>query len=119
MSTIKRTRTFLQPLGSIRSSDKSRLAPKTVKQLKSLARQVQDGAGQIAVFTDTPDSANSLSASYLGKRLNRSVYRVDMSSVISKYIGETEKNLSQVFDKAEELNAILLFDEKGDGGIKK
>ena len=42
-----------------------------------------------------------------------------MSSVISKYIGETEKNLSQVFDKAEELNAILLFDEKGDGGIKK
>ena len=103
--------TFLKPLELVHSSDKTRLAPDKVKQIKSVARQVQDIAGQVVIFADPTDSENSLGAYYLGKRLNLPVYRVNMSLVISKYIGETEKNLSRLFDKAEKSDMVLLFDE--------
>jgi SpoVK/Ycf46/Vps4 family AAA+-type ATPase len=52
-----------------------------------------------------------MAAEVLGKTLNLDVYRIDLSSIISKYIGETEKNLRRVFDAAEGGGAILLFDE--------
>jgi SpoVK/Ycf46/Vps4 family AAA+-type ATPase len=47
----------------------------------------------------------------LGKHTGKDVFRIDLSRVISKYIGETEKNLSRLFDKAENKNWILFFDE--------
>ena len=47
----------------------------------------------------------------LGNLLGHSAYKIDLSMVISKYIGETEKNLSQVFEAGEKLGAVLLFDE--------
>ena len=50
-------------------------------------------------------------ASLLGKYSNRVVYKIDLSSVVSKYIGETEKNLEKVFVQAEEKNWLLFFDE--------
>jgi SpoVK/Ycf46/Vps4 family AAA+-type ATPase len=50
-------------------------------------------------------------AEKLGKEFNKKVYRVDLSQLISKYIGETEKNLSAVFEKAEKKDWILFFDE--------
>src|SRR4030095_10078926 len=50
-------------------------------------------------------------ACLLGKQCNMDVYRVDLSMMISKYIGETEKNLSKIFDAAEHKNWILFFDE--------
>ncbi len=58
-----------------------------------------------------PGTGKTLTASLLGKIYNLDVYRIDLSMVISKYIGETEKNLEQVFKKAENKNWILFFDE--------
>lgn len=58
-----------------------------------------------------PGTGKTLTASLLGKASGREVYRVDLSMVVSKYIGETEKNLSKVFDLADHRDWILFFDE--------
>jgi AAA+ superfamily predicted ATPase len=58
-----------------------------------------------------PGTGKTLTASLLGKYTNRPVYRIDLSTVVSKYIGETEKNLSTLFNKAANKNWILFFDE--------
>ncbi len=63
------------------------------------------------LFAGPPGTGKTLTASLLGKYTNRDVYRIDLSLVISKYIGETEKNLSKLFDQAENKNWILFFDE--------
>lgn len=67
--------------------------------------------GYRALFHGPPGTGKTLTACLLGKETDRDVYRVDLSMVISKYIGETEKNLSKVFDQAENKNWILFFDE--------
>ena len=58
-----------------------------------------------------PGTGKTLTASLLGKSTGRDVYKIDLSMVISKYIGETEKNLNRIFEKAETKNWILFFDE--------
>lgn len=58
-----------------------------------------------------PGTGKTLTASLLGKYINKDVYRIDLSMVVSKYIGETEKNLSSLFDKAINKDWILFFDE--------
>ncbi|TDO68897.1 ATPase family protein associated with various cellular activities (AAA) [Flavobacterium chryseum] len=63
------------------------------------------------MFYGTPGTGKTLTASLLGKYTKRDVYRIDLSMVISKYIGETEKNLSSLFDKAADKDWILFFDE--------
>lgn len=63
------------------------------------------------LFTGPPGTGKTLTASLLGKHCNMNVYRIDLSMVVSKYIGETEKNLSRVFDMAESKKWILFFDE--------
>jgi AAA+ superfamily predicted ATPase len=63
------------------------------------------------LFTGPPGTGKTLTASLLGKYCEMDVYRVDLSMVVSKYIGETEKNLSRVFDLAENKSWILFFDE--------
>lgn len=67
--------------------------------------------GYRAVFYGPPGTGKTLTATLLGKYTGRDVFRVDLSTVVSKYIGETEKNLSSLFDKAENKNWILFFDE--------
>ncbi len=67
--------------------------------------------GYKALFHGPPGTGKTLTAALLGKLYNLDVYRVDLSMVISKYIGETEKNLEKVFRKAENKNWILFFDE--------
>lgn len=67
--------------------------------------------GYRALFYGPPGTGKTLAATLLGKRNRMDVYRVDLSQVVSKYIGETEKNLSRVFDRAENRNWLLLFDE--------
>jgi ATP-dependent 26S proteasome regulatory subunit len=69
------------------------------------------GKGLLALFTGASGTGKTLSAEILARELGLDLYRVDLSSVVSKYIGETEKNLSRVFDDAQESNAILFFDE--------
>lgn len=63
------------------------------------------------LFYGPPGTGKTLSASLLGKVTGHDVYRIDLSMVVSKYIGETEKNLANVFDQAENKNWILFFDE--------
>ncbi|MDA9819923.1 ATP-binding protein [Salibacteraceae bacterium] len=67
--------------------------------------------GYRALFHGPPGTGKSMTAGLLGKSHGMDVYRVDLSSVVSKYIGETEKNLSKLFDMAESKNWILFFDE--------
>lgn len=67
--------------------------------------------GYKALFHGPPGTGKTLTAGLFGKLANTDVYRVDLSMVISKYIGETEKNLEKVFAKAEHKNWILFFDE--------
>ena len=69
------------------------------------------GKGLIALFTGDSGTGKTLSAEILAKDLGLDIYQVDISLVVSKYIGETEKNLSRVFDEAQASNAILFFDE--------
>ena len=63
------------------------------------------------MFFGPPGTGKTLTASLLGKYTGKDVYRIDLSVVVSKYIGETEKNLSSLFDKATNKNWILFFDE--------
>ncbi len=64
------------------------------------------------VFFDGPSEINKkATAEMLGREFNKEIFRIDLSSVVSKYIGETEKNLEAIFKKAESKNAILYFDE--------
>ena len=67
--------------------------------------------GYKALFYGSPGTGKSLSAALLGKKTGMDVYRVDLSQMVSKYIGETEKNLAKVFNKAEHKGWILFFDE--------
>lgn len=63
------------------------------------------------LFYGDPGTGKTLAASLLGKYTQRPVFRVDVSMLVSKYIGETEKHLAKLFDKAENKNWILFFDE--------
>jgi SpoVK/Ycf46/Vps4 family AAA+-type ATPase len=67
--------------------------------------------GYRALFYGPPGTGKTLTATLLGKTSGRDVYKVDLSMVVSKYIGETEKNLSRIFDIAQHKNWILFFDE--------
>ena len=67
--------------------------------------------GYRALFYGPPGTGKTLTATLIGAKVGMDVYRIDLSQVISKYIGETEKNLSNIFDQAEHRNWILFFDE--------
>lgn len=67
--------------------------------------------GYRALFYGPSGTGKTLAASLIGKELGLDVYRIDLSMVVSKYIGETEKNLAGLFRKAEHKNWILFFDE--------
>lgn len=67
--------------------------------------------GYRALFHGPPGTGKTLTASLLGQKTGRDVYRVDLSMIVSKYIGETEKNLAGVFDQAARHGWILFFDE--------
>ncbi len=67
--------------------------------------------GYRALFYGPPGTGKTLAATLLGKKNNMDVYRIDLSMVVSKYIGETEKNLAKIFDLAENRDWILFFDE--------
>jgi hypothetical protein len=69
------------------------------------------GLGVAALFSGESGTGKTLAAEVLASELHLDLYRVDLSAVVSKYIGESEKNLRRVFDAAEDTGAILLFDE--------
>jgi ATPase family associated with various cellular activities (AAA) len=98
-----------------------------LETLKDIARQIRQrlrvydtwgfagksarGLGISALFVGVSGTGKTMAAEALANQLSLELYRVDLSQVVSKYIGETEKNLRRVFDAAEESSAVLLFDE--------
>ena len=75
------------------------------------ATKSSNGLGISALFAGSSGTGKTMAAEVLANELRLDLYRIDLSQVVSKYIGETEKNLRKVFDVAEEGGAILLFDE--------
>jgi Winged helix domain, variant/ATPase family associated with various cellular activities (AAA) len=76
-----------------------------------LGRKLTAGAGVSALFSGPPGTGKTLAAQIMANQLGIDLYRIDLSTVVSKYIGETEKNLERIFREASESNAILFFDE--------
>jgi ATP-dependent 26S proteasome regulatory subunit len=83
----------------------------TVYESWGFASRGSRGLGISALFAGASGTGKTLAAEVLAHALHLDLYRIDLSSVVSKYIGETEKNLRRVFDAAEAGGAILLFDE--------
>lgn len=80
-----------------------------VSQDNSLGRKLKPGYR--ALFYGPSGAGKTLVATLLGQQFNKDVYRIDLSQVVSKYIGETEKNLEKIFTKAAQRDWILFFDE--------
>ncbi len=74
-------------------------------------RKLAMGKGLNALFAGPSGTGKTMAADIIAGELGLDLYKIDLSAIVSKYIGETEKNLSQIFIEAETSNAILLFDE--------
>ncbi|MFD2171202.1 AAA family ATPase [Tumebacillus lipolyticus] len=74
-------------------------------------RKLSYGKGLSMLFAGPPGTGKTMSAEVIAKELNLEIYKIDLSQVISKYIGETEKNLQEIFSEAQLSSAILFFDE--------
>lgn len=83
----------------------------TVMQDWGFSRLLPYGRGVSMLFTGPPGTGKTMAASVMAKQLQCELYRVDLTRIVSKYIGETEKNLAEVFDRAKLSGAILFFDE--------
>ena len=83
----------------------------TVYDAWGFAAKSSRGLGIAALFAGASGTGKTMAAEVLAGELRLDLYRIDLASMVSKYIGETEKNLRKVFDAAEESGAILLFDE--------
>jgi len=83
----------------------------TVYETWGFAARGLRGLGISALFAGPSGTGKTLAAEVLAAELRLDLYRIDLSAVVSKYIGETEKNLKQVFDAAESGGCLLLFDE--------
>ena len=83
----------------------------TVYENWGFSTKGQRGLGVSALFAGESGTGKTLAAEVIANELGLDLYRIDLSSVVSKYIGETEKNLKRVFDTAEEGGVLLLFDE--------
>ncbi len=76
-----------------------------------LGRKLAASYGVTALFAGSPGTGKTMAAEVIARVLGLDLYKIDLSGLISKYIGETEKNLERVFTEAEQSNAILFFDE--------
>lgn len=76
-----------------------------------MSKTYQYGSCVSALFTGPPGTGKTMSAQVIANDLNLALYKVDLSQIMDKYIGETEKHLCEIFDYAENSNAVLFFDE--------
>ena len=83
----------------------------TVLETWGFAAKVGKGHGLTALFSGPPGTGKTMVAGLVASELGLDLYQVDLSKIVSKYIGETEKHLASLFDAAESGHAILLFDE--------
>ncbi len=107
-SDARRSRAELEArLGAIASG----MLPAPVHDEWGFAAKSERGLGTSALFSGPSGTGKTLAAEVLANELGLDLFRVDLSRVVSKYIGETEKNLGRVFDAADAGGAMLLFDE--------
>lgn len=83
----------------------------TVYQQWGFDRKVSYGKGLAMLFSGPPGTGKTMAAQVIANQLHMEMYKIQLSQVVSKYIGETEKNLRQVFEEAKNANCILFFDE--------
>ncbi|MFC4584950.1 AAA family ATPase [Sphaerisporangium corydalis] len=83
----------------------------TVHETWGFGDKVAGGGGIGILFTGPPGTGKTMAAGVLAGALGLDLYKIDLSTMVSKYIGETEKNLSRVFEEAERGEAVLFFDE--------
>ncbi len=118
---------FIEQIESAYSWEDLVLPEATLEHIKSISLQVKyryqvveewgfghkstRGLGVAALFHGPSGTGKTLAAEVLSRHLALDLYKIDLSAVVSKYIGETEKNLAKVFDTATRANAILFFDE--------
>ncbi len=76
-----------------------------------LRQKLASSYGVATLFAGPPGTGKTMAAEIIAAELGLDLYKIDLSSVVSKYIGETEKNISKIFQEAETSNAILFFDE--------
>jgi SpoVK/Ycf46/Vps4 family AAA+-type ATPase len=99
------------------TSEELRLLEQRCRQREQLAAALPDslgsqqGAGVRALFAGPSGTGKSLAAQVLASALQKDLYRLDLSTVVNKYLGETEKNVDRLFSRAEELDVVLLIDE--------
>lgn len=77
----------------------------------NLRSKVLHGDGVASFFAGPPGTGKTMASALIARALGRELFRVDLSGLVSKYIGETEKNLDKVFNAAARSNSVLLFDE--------
>lgn len=95
-----------------RIMDNLKLTSSTLEQLKLFQERIAaKGKGVRALFTGPRETGNTIAASSVSRNTGLDLHRIDLSLLVSKYIGETEKNLNRVFDEADESSTILIFDE--------
>lgn len=98
----------MQMLRQLAAQSRNRM---TVYERWGFAAKGRRGLGLSALFSGPSGTGKTLAAEVLANDLGLDLYRIDLSAVVSKYIGETEKNLAQVFDAAENGGVLLVFDE--------
>lgn len=76
-----------------------------------VGRKLASSRGVTVLFAGAPGTGKTMAAEVMAAELGLDLYKIDLSTVVSKYIGETEKNLERIFNEAEASNAILFFDE--------
>ncbi len=74
-------------------------------------RLFPQGKGLFALFTGSPGTGKTMTAQVIAEKLGLDLFRIDLSTIISKYVGETSKNIERILARARRMNAVLLFDE--------
>ena len=119
--------TSLNFLPATRTFDELKLPKVQYEQLRQISRMIAAreevmsqwgfadkfsyGNGMSVLFYGAPGTGKTMAAQVLANELGMPLYRVDLSQLISKYIGETQKNIGRIFDEADKCDCILLFDE--------
>lgn len=104
---------FLKPL-TANISLLHKQEPSLQKAVSAIAGELQPSSPLInkrILLIGEPGTGKKTTAYLIAQQLNKEIYRVDLSMVVSKYIGETEKNLNKIFDTAAQKDWILFFDE--------
>ncbi len=92
-------------------SELRKLTAELRNRLQPAADATPQPAGNLVLFTGPSGTGKTMAAEVMAHELGVNLLRIDLSRLVSNYIGETEKNLSAVFDQAATSNAILFFDE--------